>query len=114
MPDSLPPDLSRLGDELARATARSARSERRRATTRRRLAVTGAATALAFVVLAPGTLQRGDGSGPVQLAAAAAIGYHPTACDQPRGATFAAARPCASPGTTDVTPDRLSRRLAFN
>ena len=46
--------------------------------------------------------------------AAAAIGYTPTACDRPRGATFAAARPCASPGTTDVKPDRLARRLAEN
>jgi hypothetical protein len=36
------------------------------------------------------------------------------ACDQPRGATFAAARPCAAPGTTDATPSGLARRLAVH
>ena len=36
------------------------------------------------------------------------------ACDQPRGATFAAARPCAAPGTTDSTPGGLARRLAYH
>jgi hypothetical protein len=114
MTDELPPDLSRLGDELARATTVSAHAERRRTIQRRRLAVTATATVLGFVALAPGTLQPGDGSSPIQLAAAAVAGYHPTACDRPRGATFAAARPCASPGTTDVTPGTLSRRLAEN
>jgi hypothetical protein len=114
MPDSLPPDLSRLGDELARATAARAAADRRRARSRRRLAVTAAATVLGFVALAPGTLQRGDGAGPVRLAAAAVAGYHPTACDSPRGATFAAARPCASPGATDAEPSTLARRLAEN
>ncbi len=113
MPEPLPPDLSRLGDQLARATTVNARVQARRATVRRRLAVTVAATLMAFVALAPQTLQPRDGSGPVQLAVAA-IGYTPTACDRPRGATFAAARPCASPGTTDVKPDRLARRLAEN
>ena len=47
---------------------------------------------------------------PVRLAAAAAIGYTPSGCDRPRGATFAAARPCAAPGTRDVTPDPRARR----
>jgi hypothetical protein len=113
MPDSLPPDLARLGDELARATAASAGAERRRARRVRRLAATGLATAAAFAMLAPAALQRSDRT-PFQLAAAAAIGYHPTACERPRGGTFAAVRPCASPGSTDVEPGSLARRLAEN
>lgn len=111
MPEPLPPDLSRLGDALAKATARSAVAERRRASVRRRFVLTGVATALAFAILAPAGLQPGAGA-PLQFAAAAS--YEPNACDQPRGATFAAARPCASPGTTDVSLDRLARRYAEN
>jgi hypothetical protein len=105
MHDPMPPDLARLGDQLAAATTRSAHKERRR----RRMAVTAAVTALAFVAVAPGAVQRGES--PVRLATATAVGYTPSGCDMPRGATFAAVRPCASPGTRDVAPDR---RLAEN
>jgi len=112
MPDSLPPDLAHLGDRLASATARASARRRRRAQLAR-LGVTGAAAALALAVFAPGALQPGDGARNLALASAAAI-YRPAACDQPRGATFAAARPCAAPGTTDATPDGLARRLAYH
>lgn len=112
MHEPLPPDLSRLGDALAEATGRSAVVERRRATVRRRFVLTGVATALAFAILAPGNLQPVGGGAALQLAATSS--YKPNACDQPRGATFAAARPCASPGTTDVSLDRLARRYAEN
>jgi len=108
MQDPLPPDLARLGDQLSAATARSARSERRR----RRAAVTAAVTALAFVAVAPGAMQRGES--PVRLATATAVGYTPSGCDRPRGATFAAVRPCARPGARDVAPDRMARRMAEN
>jgi hypothetical protein len=64
-------------------------------------------------VFAPGALQPSDGVGGFAVASAAGS-YRPTACDQPRGATFAAARPCAAPGTTDATPDLLARRLAVH
>jgi len=114
MPEPLPPDLSRLGDALSHATARSAVAERRRTTVRRRLALTGIGTALAFAILAPGTLQPGNGASTLQAAAATTVAYKPNTCDQPRGATFAAARPCASPGTTDVALNRLARRYAEN
>jgi hypothetical protein len=110
MRDPLPPELARLGDELAAATARSAEADRRRTTVRKRFAVTTAAALLALAALAPAQLQPGEG--PVRLAAAAAIGYKPSGCDRPRGATFAAARPCASPGSTDAELSDLSRRLA--
>ncbi len=110
MHDRLPPDLARLGDQLATATERASARARRNARLRR-LGVTGAAAALALAVFAPAVLNPGDGARTFAIAAASGA-YRPDACDQPRGATFAAARPCATPGTTDATPDGLARRLA--
>ena len=78
-----------------------------------RLGVTGAAAALALGVFAPGALQPSGGARTLALASAG-VSYQPMACDQPRGATFAAARPCAAPGTTDATPGGLARRLAVH
>ena len=112
MAEQLPPDLSRLGDEIDRATARRFRERKRRAERRRRLAVTAAAAVLALVVFGPGALQPAVQRSGDTAFASARTGYQPTACDQPRGATFAAARPCASPGATDVAPDLLARRYA--
>jgi hypothetical protein len=109
----LPPDLSRLGDALARATDRQARARRRRSELTARIAATGAAAALAFAVLHPGALGTAERSDLLQLASADA-GYVPVACDQPRGATFAAVRPCGSPGTTDVAQSSLARRYAVH
>jgi hypothetical protein len=111
MAEQLPPDLSRLGDEIDRATARRLRQRRRRAERRRRLAVTLAATAAAVAVVGPGALQPATRNLGTALASSKA-GYQPMACDQPRGATFAAVRPCASPGATNVTLDPLGRRYA--
>src|SRR5215218_9133340 len=111
MPDSLPPDLAQLGDQLATATARAS-ARRRRNAQLRRLGVTGAAAALALAVFVPGGLQPSDGAR--TLALASTVTYRPVACDQPRGATFAAVRPCAAPGTTDTTRSGLARRLAYH
>ena len=113
MHDHLPPDLARLGDQLAAATARAGARQQRRKKLLTRLGATGAAAALALGVFAPGILHPSDGARTLALAAASAS-FKPTACDQPRGATFAAARPFATPGTTDATPDRLARRLAVH
>ena len=112
MHDPLPPDLARLGDQLATATAR-ARARARRNARMARLGVTGAVAAMAVAVFAPGALHPGDSARQLAIASASVI-YRPAACDQPRGATFAAARPCAAPGTTDATPDVLARRLAVH
>jgi hypothetical protein len=109
--DPLPPDLARLGDQLNAATARAGARARRRALLVR-LGATGAAAAIALAMFAPGVLQPTDGAR--TLAVAASSVYRPMACDQPRGATFAAARPCATPGTTDATPGDLARRLAYH
>jgi hypothetical protein len=110
MPEPLPPDLSRLGDALARATEREARRRRRRRDRLGRVAATGAAAglALAFLAAAP---QGERPAEPAQIATSATV-YRPVACDRPRGATFAAARPCASPGSTDVEPLVMARRYA--
>ena len=111
MHEPLPPDLDRLGDQIAAATARARARVHRRKVLLARLAATGAAAALALGVFAPGALHPSDSARTLAIAAASAS-FKPTACDQPRGATFAAARPCATPGTTDATPDLLARRLA--
>ena len=111
MAEQLPPDLSRLGEEIDRATARRLREQRRRAERRKRFGMTLAAAAVALAVVAPGALQPATRSGD-QAFASARNGYQPTSCDQLRGATFAAVRPCASPGAT-MTADTLGRRYAI-
>ena len=113
MHDQLPSDLARLGDQLTAATTRAGDRERRRRARLARLGITGAAAALALGIFAPGALHPADGARTLAIAAAS-VSFKPTACDQPRGATFAAARPCATPGTTDATPDLLARRLAVH
>ena len=55
MHDHLPPDLARLGDQLAAATARAGARQQRRKKLLARLGATGAAAALALGVFAPGT-----------------------------------------------------------
>jgi hypothetical protein len=77
----LPPDLARLGDELA-AAARRAKARRERA---RRFATATAIGALAFAALTPATLD------PAQRAvsfADTAARYERPGCDYPRGARF--------------------------
>jgi hypothetical protein len=112
MPEPLPPDLTRLGDALTRATERRAGVLRRRAERRGRIAATGVALLAAAALVAPLALPGGDRrEDPPALTASTTV-YRPVACDQPRGATFAAARPCASPGSTDVPPVLMARRYA--
>jgi hypothetical protein len=113
MTEPLPPELSRLGDAIARATEARVVARRRRNAVLARMGATGIAASLALAALAPGVLQPGDGA-PSPLLASSRVVYQPMACDRPRGATFAAARPCASPGSTDVTLDLLARRYAVH
>jgi hypothetical protein len=105
----LPDDLSTLGDRLTAAAEERARESERRRQRRNKLVATGAAAMLTLVALSPGPLSPAVRN-PFQLAAASS--YVPAACDQPRGATMSAARPCNPPGTTDSLPGSLSRRLA--
>jgi len=108
--NELPPDLSRLGDELARAAERRAVERRRRRDRMARLATTGAAAVIAMAIVFPAAIDRARSDGDSPRTASARVTYVPNACDQPRGATFAAARPCATPGATDVAA--LDRRYA--
>jgi hypothetical protein len=110
MSGQLPPDLSKLGDHLARATERHATARRRRADVLGRLAATGVAAALALGVLWPGALGSADRTDDLVRFATTGVTYVPSGCERPRGATFAAARPCATPGVTDVAA--LDRRYA--
>jgi hypothetical protein len=107
----LPDDLSTLGDRLTAAAESRARELERRRRRAQKLAATGVAALLTLVALSPGPLSPAVRN-PFQLAAASTSGYVPAACDQPRGATMSAARPCNPPGTTDSLPGSLSRRLA--
>ena len=103
-----------FGLKLTLAAASARVRARRRNARLARLGVTGAVAALALAVFAPGVLHPGDAARTLALTTAGATTYRPMACDQPRGATFAAARPCAAPGTTDATPSGLARRLAVH
>jgi hypothetical protein len=74
----LPPDLARLGDELAAAARRrTVRRERRR-----RATVAIAVGALAFAALTPAALE------PAQRELAIAGGVERPGCDRPRGTGF--------------------------
>jgi hypothetical protein len=53
---SLPPDLDRLGDQLASAAGRTLDHRRVRGERRRRLAIAGVIGAMAFAVLTPAQL----------------------------------------------------------
>jgi hypothetical protein len=80
---SLPPDLDRLGERLARAAGQTAEARRRRHERRRRVATAGAIGAVAFAVLTPGPLAPGMRN----LAGACLAGEDlaPLGCDHPRG-----------------------------
>jgi hypothetical protein len=76
----LPPDLARLGDELARAAARTrARRERRR-----RIATAAVIGAAAFVAFTPAALHPAQRA----LTLVSTSDFAEPGCDHPRGARF--------------------------
>jgi hypothetical protein len=81
---AMPPDLSRIGDELAAAAARSLRARRRRALVAR-AAVTATAGVLAIAALTPGELGTAQGGRPLTTLLASTSSA-PAGCDQLRGA----------------------------
>jgi hypothetical protein len=83
MPDRLPDDLERLGDELAAAAGRTLSARRRRTEFWRRMATGGVVGALAFAVLTPAALDPA-----LRDLETVAIASEPLACDQPRGTSF--------------------------
>jgi hypothetical protein len=81
---SLPPDLDRLGEQLAAAAGRTRDRRGRRAEQRRRFATAGVVGALAFVALTPAPL------GPAlrEFTLANVLTVAPPGCETPRGAGF--------------------------
>ncbi|HYM58356.1 MAG TPA: hypothetical protein VES79_10390 [Solirubrobacteraceae bacterium] len=101
MPDPLPPDLSRLGDEIVAAAERLVRARRRRVALLERGAV-AAAAALILAAGVPGALAPAVRTGePQSLASIASTGAEDDlrpGCDHLRSATFAYPRPCRRAG----------------
>jgi hypothetical protein len=83
---ALPPDLDRLGAQLATAAGTTAAARRRRAERRRRVARAGVIGAVAFAVLTPTPL--GSGVRDVGHTSLAGTDFQRLGCDHPRGATF--------------------------
>jgi hypothetical protein len=82
---SMPPDLDRLGDQLAQAAGDTLARRRLRSEQRRRMTIAGVVGAIAFAILTPGSL----GPGIRELAGAPlAVTYEPPGCDLPRGAGY--------------------------
>jgi len=81
---SMPPDLNRLGDQLAAAAARTRDRRDRRAEQRRRFATAGVVGALAFVALTPAPL--GPALREFTLANVSVV--VPPGCETPRGSGF--------------------------
>jgi hypothetical protein len=91
---TLPPDLDRLGQQLAGAAGTTLAARRRRAERRRRVTLAALAAVLVFAVLAPGSLDSGVrdlghpnlvGAGVEQIGCEASLGRSfilPT-CDGP-------------------------------
>jgi hypothetical protein len=82
----LPPDLERLGQQLAGAAGNALAARRRRSERRRRVALAGVIGALAFAVLTPGPL--GTGARDITDVGLAGADFGPLGCDHPRGASF--------------------------
>jgi hypothetical protein len=98
--ERLPPELSRLGDQILAATEDKLRARKRRNELLSRLATAGVAGALLFAVLTPGPLGSADGEGDLLRLASAPATAMPSVCDQPRRATFVSSGPCGGSSLT--------------
>jgi hypothetical protein len=87
----LPPDLERVGDDLAAAAARALAARRRRRRLLARIASTAGAALVAAAWLVPGALGPAGRASDLLLARAPTIETPglPVACDQPRGGRLA-------------------------
>jgi hypothetical protein len=79
---AMPPDLDRLGEQLATAAGRTLDRRRRRSERRRRIATAGIVGALAFAALTPAQL--GPAIRTLSGASLAAVTERPW-CEPPRG-----------------------------
>jgi hypothetical protein len=89
---SLPPDLDRLGDQLARAATGTLAARRARTERRVRIALAGVIGALAFAALTPADMGQGVRVIAGTQLASATI---PGGCEHPRGSGYMLPR-CAA------------------
>jgi hypothetical protein len=89
---SLPPDLDRLGDQLARAAASTLAARRARTERRLRIALAGVIGAIAFAALTPAQMGHGVRVIAGTKLASATI---PRGCEHARGAGYMLPR-CAA------------------
>jgi hypothetical protein len=83
---TLPPDLDRLGQQLAGAAGSTLAARRRRAERRRRVAGAAVVGALAFAALTPGPL--GTGVHDLDRANLVGAGVEPIGCEDAHGRSF--------------------------
>jgi hypothetical protein len=83
---TLPPDLDRLGQQLARAAGSTLAARRRRAERRRRVTLAAVTGALAFAVLTPGPL--GSGMRDLGHANLVGAGVEQIGCEDSPGRSF--------------------------
>jgi hypothetical protein len=83
---TLPPDLDRLGQQLAGAAGNTLAARRRRAERRRRVTLATLAAALTFAVLAPGPL--GSGVRDLGHANIVGTGVEQIGCEDSHGRSF--------------------------
>jgi hypothetical protein len=102
----LPPDLSRLGDDLQAAAERSLDARRRRADRARRPGVAMVA-ALIFAALTPAALGPADRF-PALVVVDAAETFPPPPCDRPSGASFRPACLTAGPSNDRIRLHRIA------
>ncbi len=112
MAGELPPDLSRIGDEIVAAAHRTIGARRRRAM----LAARGAVCVAAALLVAAGVPAM---VGPAErtterlLMASSGEGERRPGCDRPRTATFAYRRPCRRTGEGHSVPARAMVEFAL-
>jgi hypothetical protein len=100
---SMPPDLDRLGEQLAAAAGRTATERRRRRERRRRVATAGLVGAIAFAVLTPAPLGPAIHSLTHTTLAAAASDVSP-GCEYPRGSGYLLQRCIPTPSVMPRRP----------
>ena len=83
---TLPPDLDRLGQQLAGAAGTTLAARRRRAERRRRVTLAAVAAALTFAVLTPGRL--GTGVRDLGHANLVGAGVEQIGCEDSHGRSF--------------------------
>jgi hypothetical protein len=91
---TLPPDLDRLGQQLAGAAGNTLAARRRRAERRRRIMLGAITGALAFAALTPGPL--GSGVSDLGRSNLVGAGVEQIGCEDARGRSFILP-PCEGP-----------------